>query len=172
MSVANKSLEGIFDSAVAQMGRARAAWTPRFAVREFGTITSIASKIAKVSGLPGIGFEEVWRFGEGSYAIASNIGEDEIGVFLLLTLGPRLFDNVPLDRVADAELASTKAVANTSAKFRKYRGCAKNLGNKDRESIPRVAHAATDGFTFAARPEAGSADQKQDVLGYFSTPPG
>jgi F-type H+-transporting ATPase subunit alpha len=83
MSVANKSLQGVFDSALEQMGRARAAWTPRLALREFGTITSMASGIAKISGLPGIGFEEVVRFADGSYGIAFDIEEDEIGVVLL-----------------------------------------------------------------------------------------
>ena len=81
--IANKRLEDILDSALAKMGRARAAWTPRLALREFGTITSIASGIAKVSGLPGVGFEEVLRFADGSYGIAFNIEEDEIGVVLL-----------------------------------------------------------------------------------------
>ncbi len=83
MDIANKRLEDILDSALAKMGRARAAWTPRLALREFGTITSIASGIAKVSGLPGVGFEEVLRFADGSYGIAFNIEEDEIGVVLL-----------------------------------------------------------------------------------------
>ncbi|WON73365.1 alternate F1F0 ATPase, F1 subunit alpha [Nitrosospira sp. Is2] len=83
MSAVNKGLEDIFDSALAQLDRARAVWKPRLALREFGTITSLASGVAKVSGLPGIGFEEVLRFADGSYGIAFNIEEDEIGVVLL-----------------------------------------------------------------------------------------
>ena len=70
MDASNKRLADILEGALAKMGRARAAWTPRFALREFGTITSIASGIAKVSGLPGIGFEEVLRFADGSNGIA------------------------------------------------------------------------------------------------------
>ena len=48
-----------------------------------GTITSIATGIAKVSGLPGVGFEEVLRFAGDVYGIAFNVDEDEIGVVLL-----------------------------------------------------------------------------------------
>ena len=83
MDASNKRLADILEGALAKMSRARAAWTPRFALREFGTITSIASGIAKVTGLPGIGFEEVLRFADGSNGIAFNIEEDEIGVVLL-----------------------------------------------------------------------------------------
>ena len=48
-----------------------------------GTITSIATGIAKVSGLPGVGFEEVLKFPGDVYGIAFNVDEDEIGVVLL-----------------------------------------------------------------------------------------
>jgi F-type H+-transporting ATPase subunit alpha len=51
--------------------------------REVGTITSIATGIAKVSGLPGVGFEEVLKFPGDVYGIAFNVDEDEIGVVLL-----------------------------------------------------------------------------------------
>ena len=61
----------------------REAFTPQLAPREVGTITSIATGIAKVSGLPGVGFEEVLRFAGDVYGIAFNVDEDEIGVVLL-----------------------------------------------------------------------------------------
>jgi F-type H+-transporting ATPase subunit alpha len=51
--------------------------------REVGTITSIATGIAKVSGLPGVGFEEVLKFPGDVYGIAFNIDADEIGAVLL-----------------------------------------------------------------------------------------
>jgi len=83
MSTINKNLQGVFDDAFEQIGRARESWTPRLTLREIGVITSIASGIAKVSGLPGAGFEEVLKFPGDSYGIAFNVDEDEIGVILL-----------------------------------------------------------------------------------------
>src|SRR5471032_1425848 len=65
------------------MRQAREAFAPQLAPREVGTITSISTGIAKVSGLPGVGFEEVLRFPGDLYGIAFNVDEDEIGVVLL-----------------------------------------------------------------------------------------
>ena len=48
-----------------------------------GTITSIATGIAKVSGLPAVGFEELVKFPGDLLGIAFNVDEDEIGVVLL-----------------------------------------------------------------------------------------
>jgi F-type H+-transporting ATPase subunit alpha len=54
-----------------------------FAPNEVGYVTSIATGIAKVSGLPGAGFEELLKFPNGIFGIAYNIDEHEIGVILL-----------------------------------------------------------------------------------------
>jgi F-type H+-transporting ATPase subunit alpha len=78
-----ESLQNIFDSAFAEISLAREAYTPQLRIREVGTITSIATGIAKISGLPGVGFEEVLKFPGDVYGIAFNIDEDEIGVVLL-----------------------------------------------------------------------------------------
>jgi len=78
-----ESLQNVFDSAFAGISQAREAYTPQLRPREVGTITSIATGIAKVSGLPGVGFEEVLRFPGDVYGIAFNVDEDEIGVVLL-----------------------------------------------------------------------------------------
>jgi F-type H+-transporting ATPase subunit alpha len=51
--------------------------------REVGLVTSVSTGIAKVSGLPGAGFEELLEFPNGLFGIAYNIDEDEIGVILL-----------------------------------------------------------------------------------------
>jgi F-type H+-transporting ATPase subunit alpha len=51
--------------------------------REVGLVTSVSTGIAKVSGLPGAGFEELLKFPNGIFGIAYNIDEDEIGVILL-----------------------------------------------------------------------------------------
>ncbi len=50
---------------------------------EVGRITNVSTGIARVSGLPWVGFEEVLKFPGDVYGIAFNVDEDEIGVVLL-----------------------------------------------------------------------------------------
>ena len=83
MNMEAESLQTIFDSAFSGISQAREAYMPQLKPREVGTITSIATGIAKVSGLPGVGFEEVLKFPGGVYGIAFNVDEEEIGVVLL-----------------------------------------------------------------------------------------
>ena len=77
------TLKSVLDRAFAGVSQAREAFAPQLAPREVGTITSIATGIAKVSGLPGVGFEEVLKFAGELYGIAFNVDEDDIGVVLL-----------------------------------------------------------------------------------------
>jgi F-type H+/Na+-transporting ATPase subunit alpha len=77
------SLASVFDGTFARLAEAREGLTPRLAPREVGTITTISTGIAKVSGLPGVGFEELVRFPGGVFGIAFNVDESEIGVVLL-----------------------------------------------------------------------------------------
>jgi F-type H+-transporting ATPase subunit alpha len=83
MSAAPDGLQGAFDNAFAELAEVRGAFTPRLTLREVGTVTGIATGIAKVSGLPGVGFEELVEFPGGAFGIAFNVDEDEIGVVLL-----------------------------------------------------------------------------------------
>jgi F-type H+/Na+-transporting ATPase subunit alpha len=76
-------LKTMFDAAFSGLRQARESFVPALQPREVGTITSIATGIAKVSGLPGVGFEEVLKFPGDIYGIAFNVDEDEIGVVLL-----------------------------------------------------------------------------------------
>jgi F-type H+-transporting ATPase subunit alpha len=78
-----ESLQNVFDRALTGISQVRDAFMPQLRPREIGTITSIATGIAKVSGLSGVGFEEVLRFAGDVYGIAFNVDEDEIGVVLL-----------------------------------------------------------------------------------------
>jgi len=78
-----ESLQDAFDGAFAGIARVREAFTPQLKPREVGTITSIATGIAKISGLPGVGFEEVLKFRGDFYGIAFNVDADEIGAVLL-----------------------------------------------------------------------------------------
>ena len=73
----------MFDNAFAGIVQARERFAPKLAPREVGTITSIATGIATVSGLPGVGFEELIEFPGGGFGIAFNVDEGAIGVVLL-----------------------------------------------------------------------------------------
>ncbi len=66
-----------------QFQDAREGYAFPFAPSEVGNVTSVSAGIVKVSGLPGVGFEELLQFSEHLSGIAYNIEEDEIGVILL-----------------------------------------------------------------------------------------
>src|SRR5271165_4472648 len=83
MKMEPESLQNDFDSAFAGISQVREAFTPKLTPREVGTITSVATGIAKVSGLPGVGFDELVAFPGDVLGIAFNVDEDEIGVVLL-----------------------------------------------------------------------------------------
>jgi F-type H+-transporting ATPase subunit alpha len=83
MSAPPNALRGIFDRAFTSIGQTRESFAPQLAPREVGTVTSVSTGIATVSGLPGAGFEELLTFPGGLSGIAFNVDEDEIGVVLL-----------------------------------------------------------------------------------------
>jgi F-type H+-transporting ATPase subunit alpha len=83
MNAAPENLQSAFDRAFAGIGQTREKFAPQLTPREVGTISSIATGIAKVSGLPGVGFEELVQFPGDVLGIAFNVDEDEIGVVLL-----------------------------------------------------------------------------------------
>ena len=78
-----ESLKSAFDSAFDGIRRVRGEFAPQLVSREVGVVTSISTGIARVSGLPGVGFEECIQFQGGVSGIAFNVDEDEIGVVLL-----------------------------------------------------------------------------------------
>jgi F-type H+-transporting ATPase subunit alpha len=83
MTMEPENLQAVFDSAFSGISQALKAFTQQLEPRETGAVNSIATGIAKVSGLPGVGFEEVLKFPGDLYGIAFNIDEDEIGTVLL-----------------------------------------------------------------------------------------
>jgi F-type H+-transporting ATPase subunit alpha len=78
-----ESLQNVFDRTFAGIGQVREALAPQLQPREVGTITSVATGIAKVSGLPGVGFDELVAFPGDVLGIAFNVDADEVGVVLL-----------------------------------------------------------------------------------------
>src|SRR5580700_4074065 len=81
--MATDSLLPDLDRTFGNLRRAREAFVPNLTPREIGTLTSVSTGIATVSGLRGAGFEELIQFPGGLSGIAFNMDEDEIGVVLL-----------------------------------------------------------------------------------------
>ncbi|MDP3072270.1 MAG: F0F1 ATP synthase subunit alpha, partial [Opitutaceae bacterium] len=77
------TLESVFDRAFADLSRTREQFTPQLTPREVGTIINVSTGIARVSGLPSVGSEELLKFPGGVFGIAFNLDEEEIGVVLL-----------------------------------------------------------------------------------------
>ena len=72
-----------FDELFSDLKQARHATRAELAPREIGIITSVATGVARVSGLPGVGFEELLKFPGGIYGIAFNVDEEGVGAVLL-----------------------------------------------------------------------------------------
>ncbi len=83
MNTEPETLQTIFERTFAGISQLRETFVPQLTPREVGTITSVATGIAKVSGLSRVGFEELVKFSGGVFGIAFNVDADEIGVVLL-----------------------------------------------------------------------------------------
>ncbi len=77
------SLRNVLDRVFTGVDRMRDGVAPQLLPREVGTLAMVSTGIAKVSGLPGIGVDELVMFPGGVFGIAFNVDEDEIGVVLL-----------------------------------------------------------------------------------------
>lgn len=73
----------MFDALFSDLKQARESFDPVFSPREIGVITSVSTGIAKISGLPNVGYDELLLFPGDIYGIAFNVDEDEIGAVLL-----------------------------------------------------------------------------------------
>jgi F-type H+-transporting ATPase subunit alpha len=78
-----KGFQGVLDRTFTGIADGRCAFSPQLEVREVGRITSVATGIAKVSGLLHVGFEELLEFPGGVLGLAFNLDVGEIGVVLL-----------------------------------------------------------------------------------------
>jgi F-type H+-transporting ATPase subunit alpha len=83
MSAPSDTMASVLDGAFDDIDQVLGSFTPQLTAREVGTLTNVFTGIAKVSGLPGVGFEELIEFPGGAFGIALNIDEDSIGVVLL-----------------------------------------------------------------------------------------
>jgi F-type H+-transporting ATPase subunit alpha len=83
MKTPPETLQQSFDCAFAGLRQGREAFAPRFVASEVGMIVSVSTGIARVSGLPGVGYDELLEFPGNVLGIAFNVDPDEIGVVLL-----------------------------------------------------------------------------------------
>ena len=83
MNTAPESLQSVIDSTFDGISRMREAFAPQLTTQEVGTVLSVSTGIVKVSGLPGVGYEELLTFPGDVLGIAFNVDEGEIGVVLL-----------------------------------------------------------------------------------------
>ena len=83
MSQSADNVHAVLESTFARIGHCTEAFLFKLAPRDVGTIATVSTGIAKVTGLPGVGYEELLEFPGGVFGIAFNIDEDEIGVVLL-----------------------------------------------------------------------------------------
>jgi F-type H+-transporting ATPase subunit alpha len=77
------SLKHIIDSACDGINQSLDSFEPQLIPKEIGVITTLSTGIVKVSGLPGVGYEELVKFPGNLYGIAFNVDPDEVGVILL-----------------------------------------------------------------------------------------
>lgn len=73
----------ILEQPLNEIAAALAASSGELRIHEVGTIKSISTGIAMVSGLPSAGFEELLEFSGGVSGVVFNLDRDEIGVVLL-----------------------------------------------------------------------------------------
>ena len=83
MDKPSENIKPIVEQVFNNFDKARQDFNADFVPHEVGTITNVSNGIAKVCGLPGVGYEELVKFPGDLYGIAFNIDEDEIGVVLL-----------------------------------------------------------------------------------------
>ena len=83
MSEPESTLQSVFDSTFTDISQVLETFKPQLKPREVGLIMTVSAGIAKVSGLPCVGFDELVTFTGGVSGIAFNVDEDEVGVVLL-----------------------------------------------------------------------------------------
>ena len=73
MNSPSSNLQTVLDRSFADLRQRREAFSAQLAPRETGTITQVSTGIAMVSGLPGVGYDELIAFPGGVFGIAFNV---------------------------------------------------------------------------------------------------
>ncbi len=83
MSTLPDTLLGCAERGLSSIGEILNGYEHQLAAREVGTISSVSAGIAVITGLPGVGFEELIKFPGDLLGIAFNVDANEVGVVLL-----------------------------------------------------------------------------------------
>lgn len=83
MNRPTNELLGTLTGALSGISRARQDFSPDLSAREVGSITTVSMGIARVSGLPSVGFEELVELPGDLAGIAFDLDEQEVGMVLL-----------------------------------------------------------------------------------------
>ncbi len=78
-----ENVAGTLDNAFASLRRARENFTAQLAMQEVGTILAVSAGVAKIAGLPRVGFEELIRFPGDLLGLAFNLEEETLDAILL-----------------------------------------------------------------------------------------
>ncbi|MDN4502659.1 alternate F1F0 ATPase, F1 subunit alpha [Alteromonadaceae bacterium BrNp21-10] len=83
MHTDSTDLHALFEQQFSHLKQARETQDEILTPLEVGNVISLSAGIARVSGLPSVGYEELLKFPNNIYGIAFNLDEDEVGVLLL-----------------------------------------------------------------------------------------
>lgn len=83
MIAESPELSATVERVIREIGEAREGYAQQITAQEIGTITRVSTGIARVSGLPNVGSDELLKFSGDVYGIAFNLDEGDIGVVLL-----------------------------------------------------------------------------------------
>ena len=79
----NDALHSILENTFVRLTRAREKFAVRLSAVEVGTVITVSAGVARATGLPGVGFDELVEFPGELFGIAFNVDEEEIGIVLL-----------------------------------------------------------------------------------------
>jgi F-type H+-transporting ATPase subunit alpha len=74
---------GVLDHTFAEVGAARKQFRYELTSAEVGKVRRLMGGVARVSGIPGVGFEEVVEFDNGAIGLVMDLDVDDAGVMLL-----------------------------------------------------------------------------------------
>jgi len=83
MSKSAAGLQSVIETTFSRIVHGLESFQPEVVPRDVGTITTVSTGVARVSGLPSVGYEELLEFPGGVFGIAFNVDVDEVGVVLL-----------------------------------------------------------------------------------------
>lgn len=82
MRNSNDDIRSALTNGVKALGEISETTRPSFLVKEVGVVTQVLNGVARVHGLPNVGFEEVVEFADGTRGMAFDLEENDVGVIL------------------------------------------------------------------------------------------